>query len=38
LETIVQAVNALGATPAELMSILMGLDKAGALEAELVVI
>ncbi|MCL1073474.1 flagellar basal body P-ring protein FlgI [Shewanella dokdonensis] len=38
LETIVQAVNALGATPAELMSILMGLDKAGALEADLVVI
>ncbi|MDF0535736.1 flagellar basal body P-ring protein FlgI [Shewanella sp. A32] len=38
LETIVQAINALGATPAELMSILMGLDKAGALEADLVVI
>ncbi|GGO69328.1 flagellar basal body P-ring protein FlgI [Bowmanella pacifica] len=38
LDVIVQAVNALGATPAELMSILVALDKAGALEADLVVI
>lgn len=38
LDTIVQAVNSLGATPTELMSILLALDKAGALDADLVVI
>jgi flagellar P-ring protein FlgI len=38
LDTIVQAVNSMGATPAELMSILLALDKAGALDADLVVI
>lgn len=38
LDTIVQAVNSLGATPAELMSILIALDNAGALEADLLVI
>ncbi|MCQ8877512.1 flagellar basal body P-ring protein FlgI [Pseudoalteromonas shioyasakiensis] len=38
LDEIVKAVNALGATPSELMSILIALDKAGALEAELLVI
>jgi len=38
LNEIVAAINALGATPAELMSILIALDNAGALEAELVVI
>lgn len=38
LDEIVKAVNALGATPAELMSILIALDNAGALEAELLVI
>ena len=38
LDTIVQAVNALGATPAELMSILVALDEAGAIDAELLVI
>ncbi len=38
LDVIVQAVNALGATPAELMSILIALDQAGAIDAELVVI
>ncbi|WP_417763219.1 flagellar basal body P-ring protein FlgI [Shewanella sp.] len=38
LETIVQAINSLGATPSELMSILIALDKAGSLEADLIVI
>jgi flagellar P-ring protein FlgI len=38
LEVIVQAINGLGATPAELMSILMALDSAGALDADLLVI
>ncbi len=38
LENIVSAVNSLGATPAELMSILMALDNAGALDADLLVI
>ncbi|RZF92254.1 flagellar basal body P-ring protein FlgI [Pseudoalteromonas sp. CO302Y] len=38
LDEIVKAINALGATPSELMSILIALDKAGALEAELLVI
>lgn len=38
LEEIVKAINALGATPAELMSILIALDNAGALDAELLVI
>ncbi|MGP9802825.1 flagellar basal body P-ring protein FlgI [Rheinheimera sp. NSM] len=38
LDAIVQAINALGATPAELMSILIALDNAGALDADLLVI
>lgn len=38
LDVIVRAVNSLGATPADLMSILQALDMAGALEGELVVI
>jgi flagellar P-ring protein precursor FlgI len=38
LDIIVQAVNTLGATPAELMSILVALDEAGALDADLLVI
>ena len=38
LDEIVKAVNTLGAKPSELMSILIALDKAGALEAELLVI
>lgn len=38
LDTIVQAVNSLGATPTELMSILLALDKAGALDADVVVL
>jgi flagellar P-ring protein precursor FlgI len=38
LDDIVQAVNSLGATPTELMSILLALDKAGALDADVVVI
>ncbi|MCL1130575.1 flagellar basal body P-ring protein FlgI [Shewanella sairae] len=38
LEDIVRAVNSLGASPMDLMSILQALDEAGALEAELVVI
>ncbi|KAB2113283.1 flagellar basal body P-ring protein FlgI [Vibrio alginolyticus] len=38
LNTIVNAVNSLGATPTDLMSILQALSKAGALNAELVVI
>ncbi|OLQ79126.1 flagellar biosynthesis protein FlgI [Photobacterium proteolyticum] len=38
LNTIVNAVNSLGATPDDLMSILQGLHEAGALNAELVVI
>ena len=38
LETIVKAVNSLGAAPADLMAILQALDEAGALDAELVVI
>lgn len=38
LDNIVKAVNALGATPAELMSILVALDEAGAIDAELLVI
>ncbi|SDK20004.1 flagellar P-ring protein precursor FlgI [Ferrimonas sediminum] len=37
LETIVKAVNSLGAAPADLMAILQALDEAGALDAELVV-
>ncbi|KXF81070.1 flagellar basal body P-ring protein FlgI [Enterovibrio coralii] len=38
LSTIVNAVNSLGATPTDLMSILQALSEAGALNAELVVI
>ncbi|KAB0302284.1 flagellar basal body P-ring protein FlgI [Vibrio fortis] len=38
LNTIVDAVNSLGATPTDLMSILQALSEAGALNAELVVI
>lgn len=38
LEVIVDAINSLGATPRDLMSILQALDKAGSLEADLVVI
>ncbi|AVF61281.1 flagellar basal body P-ring protein FlgI [Vibrio diabolicus] len=38
LNTIVTAVNSLGATPTDLMSILQALSEAGALNAELVVI
>ncbi|SDG90804.1 flagellar P-ring protein precursor FlgI [Vibrio xiamenensis] len=38
LDTIVNAVNSLGATPTDLMSILQALHQAGALNAELVVI
>ncbi|AYO12507.1 flagellar basal body P-ring protein FlgI [Vibrio campbellii] len=38
LNTIVNAVNSLGATPTDLMSILQALNEAGALNAELVVI
>ncbi|ATI45331.1 flagellar basal body P-ring protein FlgI [Vibrio parahaemolyticus] len=38
LNTIVDAVNSLGATPTDLMSILQALNEAGALNAELVVI
>ncbi|WP_417359750.1 flagellar basal body P-ring protein FlgI [Gallaecimonas pentaromativorans] len=38
LETIVQAVNSLGASPGDIMSILQALDEAGALEGDLVVI
>jgi flagellar P-ring protein precursor FlgI len=38
LEVIVRAVNSLGASPSDLMSILQALDAAGALEGELVVI
>ncbi|MFB9134724.1 flagellar basal body P-ring protein FlgI [Vibrio sp. AK197] len=38
LDTIVSAVNSLGATPTDLMSILQALHQAGALNAELVVI
>jgi flagellar P-ring protein precursor FlgI len=38
LNTIVNAVNSLGATPTDLMSILQALHEAGALNAELVVI
>lgn len=38
LDVIVRAVNSLGASPSDLMSILQALDAAGALEGELVVI
>lgn len=38
LQTIVDAVNSLGASPSDLMSILIALDEAGALEGELVVL
>lgn len=38
LDEIVQAVNSLGAKPADLMSILQALDEAGALDADLVVL
>ncbi|WP_170107572.1 flagellar basal body P-ring protein FlgI [Photobacterium indicum] len=38
LQTIVDAVNSLGATPNDLMAILIALDEAGALDGELVVL
>ncbi|MCK7567358.1 flagellar basal body P-ring protein FlgI [Marinobacter xestospongiae] len=38
LDTIVRAVNSLGAAPSDIMSILQALDEAGALEGDLVVI
>lgn len=38
LDTIVRAVNSLGAAPSDVISILQALDEAGALEGELVVI
>lgn len=38
LDSIIQTVNSLGATPSDIMSILQALEKAGALNAELVVI
>jgi flagellar P-ring protein precursor FlgI len=38
LDTIVRAVNSLGASPSDIMSILQALDQAGALEGDLVVI
>ncbi|GAL14326.1 flagellar P-ring protein FlgI [Vibrio astriarenae] len=38
LETIVNAVNSLGASPDDVMAILQALNTAGALNAELVVI
>ena len=38
LQDVVNAINAVGATPADLMAVLQALEKAGALEAELVVI
>ena len=38
LESVVKAINSLGASPMDLMAILQALDEAGALEAELVVI
>ncbi|KLV06663.1 flagellar P-ring protein FlgI [Photobacterium aquae] len=38
LQTIVNAVNSLGASPTDLMSILIALDEAGALEGELIVL
>lgn len=38
LETIVRAINSLGATPSDIMSILQALNEAGALDGELVVI
>ncbi|MDT1011802.1 flagellar basal body P-ring protein FlgI [Plesiomonas shigelloides] len=38
LKTIVDAINSLGATPSDLMSILQALKQAGALEGELIVI
>jgi len=38
LQTIVDAVNSIGATPDDLMSILQALDQAGAIEGELIVI
>ena len=38
LQTIVDAVNSLGASPTDLMSILIALDEAGSLEGELIVL
>ncbi len=38
LQTLVEAVNSLGASPSDLMSILIALDEAGALDGELVII
>lgn len=38
IETIVKAINSLGAAPSDVMSILQALDQAGALEGEIVII
>ncbi|EMD1178569.1 flagellar basal body P-ring protein FlgI [Vibrio harveyi] len=38
LETLVDAVNSLGASPSDLMAILIALDEAGALDGELVIL
>jgi flagellar P-ring protein precursor FlgI len=38
LQTIIDVVNSLGATPDDIMAILQALDQAGAIEGELVVI
>ena len=38
LENIINTVNSLGATPDDVMSILQSLERAGALNAELIVI
>jgi len=38
LESIINTVNSLGATPDDVMSILQALERAGALNAELIVI
>ena len=38
LESIINTINSLGATPDDVMSILQSLERAGALNAELIVI
>ena len=38
LQTIIDAINSIGATPDDIMSILQALDQAGAIDGELVVI
>jgi flagellar P-ring protein precursor FlgI len=38
LQTIIDSVNSLGASPDDIMAILQALDQAGAIEGELVVI